>query len=251
MMNTFADILATNKKGVTQQQAIELANKKRMRIPNNVELEGILVKYDPVRSNGKKSYYLQERLPRWFDDAFPAWSGTFAAYEAPDKKMDKAIIYKDKKTGVEYVFAVPAHFVGAKNIALVALHTFDFAGRPNIVYETIAKSAVIVRIKEEHGLHVVENFPVENGFYMTDPVFGIPVEKITGNLPPAIPEARYLLRSNGCYLGLVARGYDDPVEHMDTKFTIDIKRNPSDHLGLLGIDLGFLGRIEKIIAGIF
>jgi hypothetical protein len=171
-------------KGLTQVEAIRLANKRKLAIVPNTELNRRLVLTDTYK--GEK-------------DVYPAWSGTLAANAEPGKKLGKYIKYTDK--GITYVFEVPDVFKNEKDCILAINHGFTKRGAPLIVPNEDGKRIVFTFAKGAK-IELVENFPAKDGWYAADAKFGIPIGE---QVDSSDPEARYLSRT-GKYAGLLARG---------------------------------------------
>ncbi len=124
--------------------------------------------------------------------------GTGAIYEAPNKK------FKDEVRSDGLFFQVPQKYRGLKDAVLVFQSGF--------------------RINKETGLytgevtHVVEEFPVSDGWYAVHKETGIPQGK---KIPYDDENARYSYRRNDdSYIGAVARGYDDFDSGLGVEFII-------------------------------
>ncbi len=171
-------VLVKRGNGVPMEEALRRADEAGAVIASNKRLGKALVGSDEWSG---------------IDRAFPCWSGTMAAYDKPDKKIGKTIVYVDPGTGTRYVFPVPEEHQGKKNIVLVAEH-------PDFTLEIDAKT----RIVHAKQVGVVSKFPVQShNWYVGDPKYGIP----TGKKSDADNEAaRYLWRIEK-RVGLVTRGY--------------------------------------------
>jgi hypothetical protein len=154
--------------GLTLQAAVQAVGQRHLRLLSNQELDQRLVDSD-VWKKEKEMY--------------PAWSGTFIAYERPGVAFGKTVSFRD------LVVAVPKQFQGKVNCALVCNHP-DFTLKDNKI--TLGKTARCLP------------FPVGDGWYLPDKDFGIPCLEKSNSLNSA---ARYLWRYTSLsYAGLVVRG---------------------------------------------
>jgi len=206
-------------KGLTQRQAVETANQRKLNLLTNKQFDERLVLTDTWKKE---------------KEVYPAWSGTLGAYESPRKKLANIIQYTDPETKVTYTFEVPQKMQGAKDIALAVNHMVDAQGRPLITYENKGENDVIVKIADQSKIKVVEDFPRSDGWYATDPEFGIP----TGSkISSSNSDARYLWQvDGGSYVGLAARRYYG--FNIDVRRDVLLVRRPSDRAGVLGMESG-------------
>jgi len=170
-----------------QREAINRANQRRVTILSNKLFDQRLAFSDVSRS---KSI------------AGPVGTGTIIVYVAPGEKMRGYAHYTDETTGIKYAFKVPKKAVGAKNIALAVNHFVDARGRSLIEYEDKGKNQVLVKSNDESKITIVEAFPAEDGWYLTEKKFGIPVGAAVDIFDK---DARHLGRTNE-YIGLLVRG---------------------------------------------
>ncbi len=207
------------KQGLNQRQAVEIANTRRFNLLTNKQLDERLVKTGAWKSE---------------KEVYPAWSATMGAYEAPRKKLANIIQFTDSDTKINYTFEVPENMRNTKDVILAVNQMVDSQGRPLITYEDKGGNDVLVKVHDPSKIKIIEAFPRSDGWYMTDPEFGIP----TGSkVNSSDPDARYLWQLDGSsYVGLAARWYGD--------FFVYVRRyvllggRPSSRLGVLGIESG-------------
>jgi hypothetical protein len=220
-------------KGLTQTQAIAFANKNRLILVPNKEFDRRLVLTDTWKSE---------------KEIYPVWTGTLVAYGKPGEKLNRFIQYTDQKTNITYTFEVPSKLIGAKGIALAINHMIDLQGNPLFEHVNKGEKNVLVKINDESKIQVVDNFPRDNGWYLTE-LNGIP----TGNkvsdgsnfddTTGSNPDARFLLRNdNTTYVGLAARLYDFGG---NVRRIVYFGRRPSDRFGVLGMETGSASASEK------
>ncbi|MGI0134135.1 MAG: hypothetical protein ACREBW_04170, partial [Candidatus Micrarchaeaceae archaeon] len=139
-----------------------LEHAKTTPVPSNMQVDG------PI---------LRRELHEWIR------TGTLTVYEKPDRKLGETIEFQ----GI--IFKVPKEHQGRKNIALsINLAPGSFTFEDGII--------------TPKGVHVTENLPKEDGWYLTD-AWGIPTGE---EVDPSNPEARYFYRRDGkAYIGSVVR----------------------------------------------
>jgi hypothetical protein len=127
---------------------------------------------------------------RGIREVFVCWSGTMAAYDEPDRKLGKAIVYTEFETDIRYIFLVPQEHQGKKNVLLVAEHP-----KFSLVHDGND------RIVQATEVGAVERFPTSEGWFLGDPKYDIPTgNRVDGNKY----DARYLWRVEK-RVGLAAR----------------------------------------------
>lgn len=203
--------IAPRSKGLTQKETVEEANKKGLVLVSNKWADEDLNVHGGLKNR---------------DDTYAIWTGTLIAYRKPGEKLGSEIICTDSQTNEVYTLAVPARFQKEKDCALVVPHGYLEDGTPNITYQASGNKYTI-KVADESLIQLIKEFPTTNGWYLTEPLFGIPAGTgaISGN-----DAARYLYRSTSEYLGLVARGVDFDDRQRDV-FAIC---RPSFRLGVLG-----------------
>lgn len=88
-----------------------------------------------------------------------------------------------------------------------------------------------MQINDSSKIKIIENFPADNGWYLQESQFGIPIgSKASSNND----EARYLLRTNE-YVGLLARVY---VYNYYGRHDVDAYGRPSVRIGVLAKKAG-------------
>lgn len=166
-------VLVSRAKGVPFERALVLAEERV--IVSNKRLDRALVGSDEWRS---------------VREAFWAWSGTMTAYREPGQKLGEKVEYTDSETGHRWVFAVPEAHRGEKNAILVAEH-------PDYELEADGKNRVV----HAEQVDLVQGFPSEDGWYLTDSKHGIPTGE---EISSSNDDARYLWRIDS-RVGPVAR----------------------------------------------
>ncbi len=149
-------------------EALALAKQEgKLIVPNDIH-DGILTKTIDQE-------YLKQN--------YPVWTGTLLIYEAPDKKFGKKVFYSWEYYKVNYSisFTIPEQFQGKTNCALAIDH-------PDFKLVDLGKNKYEIRLAKEAEVHLIEQFPKENGRYLTDQ--GIPI----GVAVVSSDHARYLWR---------------------------------------------------------
>ena len=118
-----------------------------------------------------------------------------------------------------------------KNVILAVNYGLKQDGSPLIQLLT-SNGRTIVQITDPTQIAILENFPTTDGWYLTDPMHGIPLgEKVDSN----IPNARYLYRIGYEKAGLLVRGDDGVVVLCDVRRGVLLSLRPSDRFGVLGL----------------
>jgi len=172
---------------MTQMQALEDANAKGIILMPLKDLD--------ERLNGEGELWKAEEA------LYPAWSGTFVAYEMPDKPLGKTIECKIKEN--TFVFNVPKKFQGKRNIALAINHGFSEDGKPLISYKQIGEKKFLVEIADKSMIKAIRHFPSEDGFYLPEKEFGLPSGSKLNNDGK---NTRHLWRINCAYCGFASAG---------------------------------------------
>lgn len=163
--------------GMPLVETLRIVNSNNLKIVSNK-------RHDEMLKNGKF-----ERL----EEVYPCWTGTMYAYEGPNKKLGKEIVYIEPYFWGRYIFPVPEEFRGEKNAILVVEH-------PN--FELVKDRKDVVVLPQAGKVDLVSNFPIENGWYTTNKKYAIPVGK---KKHKSDPESRYLYRLSDAKVGLVVR----------------------------------------------
>ncbi|MDO8554280.1 MAG: hypothetical protein Q7S22_05710 [Candidatus Micrarchaeota archaeon] len=167
----------TRANGVPFEEGLARANVEDRIVTSNIRLTRALV--------GSEEW-------RTIADAFRCWSATMIAHAKPGKKLGKQIECIDSKTKIKWVFTVPDVYRNERNAILVAEHpdyTLEIDGNNRIVHAS--------------AVDIVSAFPIRDGWYLADPIHGIP----TGEQVAFSEQARHLSRIDK-KVGPVARGYD-------------------------------------------
>jgi hypothetical protein len=170
------EVLIRSSHGANMDDAIKKAESNKRAMSSNLLIDSALVESQRWRA---------------VESGLSCWTGTMAAYEAPNVPFGPYVEFTDPATGLRYVLKVPEKYMGVKNGVLVAEHpyfTIDAQGNDRIVHAA--------------RLDLIERFPSETmGWYLTDPQHGIPFgDQVDRNLPGA----RYPWRV-GKRVGLIAR----------------------------------------------
>lgn len=162
-------------KGFDRKSAIAEANKQKLRMLSNVEIDS----------------RLSSNVCETEKEMYPCWTGTLIAYTLPNQPLGKTIEFDG------LIFNVPKKFQGKKNVAIVCNHP-DFILNENTI--TPGKSAQCIP------------FPEKNGWYLTEKEFGIPNGTPSNYETPV---SRYLWRwTDRAYTGLLSRYFDDRVRRV-------------------------------------
>ena len=177
-------ILVKRANEVPLVEGLRIAGEKGRVIASNIRLDMALVGSDEWES---------------ISEVFPCWSGTMTGYESPGMKLGTSIIYTDQGTWQRYVFPVPEEYKGTKNAILVVEH-------PDYTLDKDGKD-LVVTVKNIENISLIERFPSEGGWYLTDEKHGIPTgDKVNSSND----DARHLWRiEDSSRVGPVARGYYD------------------------------------------
>ncbi len=152
----------------------------------------------------------------------PSWTGTMAAYDKPDQKLGKTIVYIDAETDLRYEFPVPEEHRGKKDVILVAEYP-DY---------TIKKDGRL-RTIDAKKVDVISRFPSDNncftlGYcnrYLGDRKHDIPRGNITNNTNSL---SLYRIQRR---VGLIVRGPDIHRGRFDHDIGLDYA--PSEELAIL------------------
>ena len=212
-----------SKVGLAQREGVERANFLKLPLLSNKKHDQVLLLSDTWK---------------YFQDCYPAWTGTLVAYNPPEEKFGRFVFYKDLDKeigeGLTFVLEVPAKAVGAKNCVLAVNHAFDEAGKPLIIYEERGIGTVLVRVMDQNRVRIIQEFPEKEGRYLAEPDFGIPVGTPVDYKDYPF-DSRYLERlepQHGNYIGLAGRNqtdYGDPGVGTDVMLCI----GPSCRRGVL------------------
>ena len=200
------------RKGLTAFEVLALAKTEgRLIVPNSVH-DGILTKT-------KDEEYLKQN--------YPVWTGTLVIYEAPDKPFGEQLVFGD------ITFQVPEQFQGKVNCALVVEHPhFEIRrisnyrkrrSRPTnpsgfVVHSSsprkigdLSKGQTDLgknsyELKAVDGIHLIEQFPRQDGWYMPHTETGIPQGAIVKKSSDSRSRYLWVLNDDSSYLGPVARG---------------------------------------------
>jgi hypothetical protein len=117
------------------------------------------------------------------------WVDPVIVYTRPGQAFGQHIEFDD------VIFIVPKDYWGVKDAAF-ALPSKSFKAAKS-------DSKLVISIKNGANITLVKDFPVREGWYLTDPQTGIPYGQESGN-----KEARHLSRSKEPYIGPVVRGFN-------------------------------------------
>jgi len=153
----------------------------------------------------------------------PLLTNSIIAYEAPEQRLGKEIVYADKEH--PRVILPTGRYAGASGIALVAISLTPTDFRLDVRRED-GINDLWLDICDDR-LMAVENFPAQNGWYVPDAKTGVPA----GDRRVDSDAARDLWRIPGPIIGPVFRDIDErTVLVMHDLFyragvVIDIPRN--------------------------
>lgn len=231
--------------GLTQKEAISMANKRRLRLLSNREFDRMLVLVDTGKSN--KIVHP------------PAWTGTMTAYvesgksfkEANRKDDGKYVVWADPETGITYRFPVREDFRNAKNSILAINHGFDENGKPTFEIHEDGKDNISIHVPDEGKVHLIQGFPAEDrkfirgclnkdgkplmkvsGLRLTDKNFLIPVGS---KVDPHNPDARGLWRTDK-RVGLLARSDRSNMLWLYYWHQVIAINSPSKRFGALAME---------------
>jgi len=171
------EVLITSANGVPFQEALKRAEKEKRVIASNKRLDQALNGSDEWES---------------IKEVFPCWSGTMTAYEEVGKPFGDVVEFIDEQTKLKYLFPVPQNFRGKNDCILVAEH-------PEYSLEIKGDERIIRAAKVD----LIERFPAEDGWYLSDPKHGIP---FGNSVDTSNRDARSLVRTEK-RVGPVARNY--------------------------------------------
>ena len=150
-------------KRMTLFEAVALARETGRLIVSNFVHDGVLTRTDAM---------------------YRVRTGTLIIYEAPNQPFGEFVVFEQTK------FAVPAKFRGLKNCALaVEYPDFDLKSTGELI------------VPDEKTIHLITQFPIKDGWYLTHAETGIPC----GRQEATNENARFLDRLNEPYLGLLVR----------------------------------------------
>lgn len=200
-------ILAPRNKGLTALELLQLPKETRAKLLTVKQHDHVLVETGIWKSCSA---------------GYTAWAREMEAHVKPGKRLGAAVRYADPGTKQVWIFEVPAGPLRKAMDSILLANADDCEVQ-------VKKNRITVHVAEGK-ISVVENFPAENGWYQTDPTFGVPVNVPLSDSDKA---ARYLYR-NDLRVGPVARvyyyyGYDDGRG-------VYAGYRPSDRFGVLTLD---------------
>lgn len=169
---------------------------------------------------------------RAVQDVFPCWTGTLAVYvepgqsfrEAADMTAQPSISCFDDKEKIMYSFPLPEELLDKRDTVIIVPHEifnkFDFY--PGLCL-----------INWSHAI-IIGGFPRSNGWYLPSLDYGIPCGD---EVDPSTPKARFLGRSPGKYIGLIARRCSNVWNDYDRR-VVDLLYASSDAFGVAVFDEG-------------
>lgn len=204
------------RRGVPFKRALGLVEEARGVMVSNKRLEAVL-------ERGFESSKWEE-----VSKAFPCRTGTLTAHTVPDIAFSETVEYVDSETSERWIFPVPKKYQGIKNGILVVEH-------PN--YTVRRNGGILVVWPERDAVGLVENFPEKNGWYMTDPEYGIPVGRQCSDSSFCRKGARYLYREEKGVIPVVRDyGYDwysNFKESSNNKYGFFLNYTPSRGYGVI------------------
>jgi hypothetical protein len=195
-------VLVKGNAGIPMEEALRRADDAGAVIASNKRFTKALVQTEEWQAfEGPKAY----------------WAGTMTGYERPNQKLGHSIEYADPKSGLNYVFPVPAKYVGMKNVVLVAEH-------PDYALGSYSTDRIVIT----KNVGIVEGLPESAGYYPGDPIYDLPTGK---EIPENSEKARFLDRLDK-RVGLVARGFYI-VDYDSTGQSVFLSHSPSHHFGVV------------------
>ncbi|MBI5051337.1 hypothetical protein HZC08_01120, partial [Candidatus Micrarchaeota archaeon] len=138
---------------------------------------------------------VHDRILNRTDANYKVQTGTLVVYEAPGKPFGKKVTVSRTHNSISYsiTFEVPEHLRGKKDRAIALEH-------PDFILVKTGEQSYEIKLAEGAEVHLVENFPSKNGWYVQDKL-GIP----HGQEVKESEEVRSLWRVNTSYVGLLVR----------------------------------------------
>ena len=196
-------ILAPRSNGLTALQLLQLPKKQRAKILTVKQHDYVLVETGIWKS---------------CKEGYAAWAREMEAHTSPGKRLGSAIRYTDSNSKQLWVFEVPTGPLREAKDSILLANSDDCEVE-------VKKNRITVHVAEGK-LSIIENFPAKDGWYQTDPTFGIPV-----NVPLSDSDsnARYLYRIDK-RVGPLVRGY---IDGYDYGRDVDADSQPSGRFGVL------------------
>jgi hypothetical protein len=214
--------------GLTARQAIQTANSRRITLlPNKSTSEDVTKGFD-----GRLAL-----TDTWKNEkpVYPAWTGTMFVHGKKDAPLPKTVEYTDSETKEKWVFDTGAA-AGSRNVILAINHGFSEDGKPLIqLHED--KNRIVVEITDPKQISIIENFPAKDGWYMTDPKYGIPVGEKADS---GDSNTRYLYRIGDEKAGLLVRGNNVLVRRL----VVIASGWPSGRFGVLALETAVQQKTE-------
>ncbi|MBI2079841.1 hypothetical protein HYT84_03680 [Candidatus Micrarchaeota archaeon] len=160
--------------GTYFERALEKVAKEKRVIASNKDLDQALI---------PKNLIVRDEADFDPDQLYNrVWSGTLTAYVEPDEKLGEEVEYVDPVTSDKWIFPVPKQYSAKKNAILISEY-------PNYTIKSDGKKRLVHATKVD----LIELFPAENGWYLTDSVYRIPIGK---QVDLSDPNTRCLVRTN-------------------------------------------------------
>jgi len=171
-----------------------------------------------IASNKRMDKALQTDEWRQISKGLLCWTGTMTAYAKQDEAFIGTVEFIDPNTSERWVFRVPKEHQGTRNGILVAEH-------PDYTVERDGNNLVVH--PNEGAVSLVQRFPKEDGWYLTDSEHGIP----TGNqVSNSNSDARSLWRVDS-RVGPVGRVYGNFIGYY--RHTVFLNDWPSGGSGVV------------------
>jgi len=223
--------------GLTQAQAVGIANGGPIsKVLNKKDLEVFMSFHnltDPetimkgrILSNKEfDSRLVLSGIWESESDAYPAWTGTAVAFKGEGAKLGDVVKYKDASTNTTHIFPVPKEYQNETNAILAVNHDFLPDGRPAFSFQQDGRD-ILIEVADNSRIALLRNFPGQNGWYLAENEFRIPIRTDTKGMPCSIPPkpegpfVRHLHREAkgggaGGYAGLLGRnGYRSFNRHV-------------------------------------
>lgn len=201
--------------GLTQEQAVEKANKRKL----------ILVPHSWALKDLVRKFHQNKRL-----DTYPIWTGTLVAYAGFGRPLEETILYRDPKTKYCYEFEVPVQFQGKKDCVLAINHGFNYDGSP--IFEFRRKHAgepdYIIHVYDKALIKQV-NLEGSGSGHIPEKEFGIPVP--SGEEVGFSSTLYRLCAPNDPYVGLLSDSIGQTFNADHVHVHMDWPH--SDHLGAM------------------
>ncbi|MFA6214759.1 MAG: hypothetical protein WC717_05790 [Candidatus Micrarchaeia archaeon] len=212
----------TNRCGITMRESLLIANGNRIcdvfstkgrmgQVVSNLNRElkrkGLksIKPEDSLTGRLLSSMEIDVRSHFWGAEpgVYAVQTGTYVAFKGGGQRLGSEIVFRDSATKEAYVFEVPSEYRNVQNAILAMQHDFLPTGMPTFTFSKI-REGYFVDVADKEKIVLLPNFPTEDGWYVQDPFFGMPLGRKVGSDEPG---ARYLhlRRKDGDYSGFIVR----------------------------------------------